>query len=238
MYTVVLMTALTAAPSSQGWLRGCHGCCAARCHAAASSAYSSGGYGAGYYGCYGCYAGALGRASYSSGSYGWAGGVSPYQCHSYGGCQACSGCYSGCACNGYARHTAPTEAAPPSGTPPVMPGAKPEKIEKPLPPPPLPKKTTEEQARARVIVDMPADATLYVDGQLMALPSGARRIFQTPQLIAGQSYYYELKAEVIRDGRTVSAQQRLVLRPGDVATANFAELGRTGDATARAGHSR
>lgn len=146
----------------------------------------------------------------------------PFQCH------GCYGCYSGWACYGYPqpRHTAPIEPAPPSTTP--------EKKPAPLPPPPLDKKKTEEQARARVIVDLPADARLFVDGQFMNTTS-ARRIFQTPELIAGQAYYYELKAEVIRDGQTITAQQRVILRPGEMTTASFAELGRTRDATAQAG---
>jgi uncharacterized protein (TIGR03000 family) len=103
-----------------------------------------------------------------------------------------------------------------------------------LPPPPIDRKKNEEQARARVIVDLPADAKLFVDGQYMHTTS-ARRMIQTPELIAGNVYYYELKAEIVRDGQTISAQQRVILRAGEIATASFADLGRPRDATALAG---
>ncbi len=235
MYSVVLMAALTTAPSAQSWHRGgchgchsCHGCYATRGYVAAACTCSYGCYGSGCYGCYGCYGSPWYGASYTSGSYGCAVGVVPvYQCH------GCYGCYGGWSCYGYPTHHAVTESAPPSTTvPEKKPATKPGKIEET--PPPLERKKTEEQARARVIVDVPADAKLFVDGQLINTTS-ARRIFQTPELIAGQTYYYELTAEVIRDGQTISASQRVILRPGQAATASFADLGRRSDATAQAG---
>ncbi|MFO0969428.1 MAG: TIGR03000 domain-containing protein [Gemmataceae bacterium] len=86
--------------------------------------------------------------------------------------------------------------------------------------------------RARVVIDVPADAKLYIDGHLMKTTS-ARRIFQTPDLVAGQTYFYDLKVEVVREGKTLSETQRVLLRPGYSATASFATMDRAETATAR-----
>jgi uncharacterized protein (TIGR03000 family) len=230
MYSIVLMAALTTAPTTQSWHRGgchgCQGCYGTRGYVAASCSCSC--YCSGSYGCYGCYGSPWYGASYTSGSYGYGVGVVPVlQCH------GCYGCYGGWSCYGYPTQQAHVEPAPPSTTPDKGPAPKPGKTfeEAPLP---KEKKGNEEQARARVIVDLPADAKLYVDGQLMNAAS-ARRIFQTPNLAPGQLYYYDLKAEVIRAGQTITSNQKVILRPGRAATVSFADLGQRRDATAQAG---
>src|SRR5947209_7868460 len=90
---------------------------------------------------------------------------------------------------------------------------------------PAPRKTTglSSPDRARVVVDVPADAKLYVDGQLMKTQSD-HRVFNTPALRPGQAYYYDVKAEVVRDGETKSETKRIVVRGGETARASFAEL--------------
>jgi uncharacterized protein (TIGR03000 family) len=118
----------------------------------------------------------------------------------------------------------------PEGRPETKPGKTYE--EAPLPKPPIPK--SGEQARVKVIIDLPADAKLFVDGQRMNGTS-SRRMFQTPELIPGQTYYYELRAEIERDGQTITANQRIILQPGRDVAASFAELGQRRDATARTG---
>ena len=216
MYSVVLLAALTTAPSSQAWLRSrCHGChgCYATCGCVAPACTCSYSYScSGCYGCHGCHGGCYGVYSGFNGY--------PSQCH------GCYGCYAGWSCYGYPVRFAPAESAPPSIIRPLD-NKTPGKIEQA--PPPKDKKKTEE-ARARVIVDVPADAKLFVDRQLMSMTS-ARRIFQTPELNEGQTYFYDLTAEVIRDGQTVTASQRVILRPGQAATASFADLGQRRDAT-------
>jgi uncharacterized protein (TIGR03000 family) len=76
---------------------------------------------------------------------------------------------------------------------------------------------------ARVRVKLPADADLFVDGVRVPLTSEVRS-FQTPKLEAGRSYYYTLKADVVRDGRTVSASKRVTVEPGKETTVEFANL--------------
>src|SRR4051812_43850254 len=57
-------------------------------------------------------------------------------------------------------------------------------------------------ARATVMVRMPVDAHLYVDGQWANL-SSAERTFTTPELQPGNDYYYSIRAEAVRNGQTV-----------------------------------
>ena len=67
------------------------------------------------------------------------------------------------------------------------------------------KLTTEGKDVARVTVKLPADARLYVDNVVCPLSSDTRT-FNTPELEVGRSYFYTLKAEVIRDGETAHPQ--------------------------------
>lgn len=77
---------------------------------------------------------------------------------------------------------------------------------------------------ARVTVKLPADARLYVDGVLCPLTS-ATRSFNTPELDAGQRYYYTLKAQVVRDGETLSSTpQRVLVEAGKQVTVEFKDL--------------
>jgi uncharacterized protein (TIGR03000 family) len=93
-------------------------------------------------------------------------------------------------------------------------------------PVPAPKKVGElkDQSKAQLIVELPASAKLYVDDHLMTSTSG-RRVFNTPVLQQGQTYYYIVRAEVNRDGMTYSSSQRVVIRPGDIMQTNFRDLG-------------
>jgi uncharacterized protein (TIGR03000 family) len=110
---------------------------------------------------------------------------------------------------------------------PAAPAAEPEKV-------PAPKKTTMEgSGPARLIVSLPADAKLYVDGTAMKT-SSAERTFNTPPLEPGQAYYYMLRAEVVRDGQTKAESMRVIVRAGEVARASFPGLDSNVTATAQA----
>ena len=76
---------------------------------------------------------------------------------------------------------------------------------------------------ARVTVKLPADARLYVDGVLCPLKS-ATRSFNTPELDAGQRYFYMLRAEVVRDGVKRDAEQRVTVEAGKQVTVEFKDL--------------
>jgi uncharacterized protein (TIGR03000 family) len=94
-------------------------------------------------------------------------------------------------------------------------GAKPEEAPKPKP-----KTGTEESnlgspTSATLIVTLPADAKLSVDGYATTSTSSVRR-FITPSLDAGRDYYYTLKAEVMNEGKTEVITKRVVVRSGEV----------------------
>jgi uncharacterized protein (TIGR03000 family) len=194
-------------------------------------------------GCYGCYGNGWGGPWYAHG-YGVGHGPS-----SFG--SACFGCYGTSsfpdfgACYGGGWHgdggwhgspaagpvyadsavvpapvVSPPAAAPaaPATTPPTMPPAN----EGNVVPPPKKEDGAAAANRGRVVVELPTDARLYIDDQLMKTASG-RRVFRTPALDGDQTYYYILRAEVVREGATFTQTKRVVVRAGEVARASFTE---------------
>ncbi len=147
----------------------------------------------GCYGCAGCY-GCYG----CNGCYGCHGGG--WQCH---GCYGCYGCHG---CTGYAPGV-----VIPSGP------------EKAPPPKEEKEKKGEAASKAKLIVEVPADAKLYIDDQLMKIES-PRRVFNTPRLDKDQAYYYILRVQVVREGKTYSETRRVIIRAGDEVRASFPEL--------------
>jgi uncharacterized protein (TIGR03000 family) len=93
-------------------------------------------------------------------------------------------------------------------------------------------KKSEVPTRARLIVEVPADAKLYIDGQQMKTTSAVRS-FHTPELEPGQLYYYEVKAEVVRDGKATTQTKRVIVKAGEVIRARFPGLETEGVANAR-----
>jgi uncharacterized protein (TIGR03000 family) len=79
--------------------------------------------------------------------------------------------------------------------------------------PPEKKKTALAPTQGAVVVHLPDDARLYVDGQPSSLTSPTRRIV-TPDLVVGQDYVYTLKAEAVRNGQTVEQQKKIFVRAG------------------------
>jgi uncharacterized protein (TIGR03000 family) len=76
---------------------------------------------------------------------------------------------------------------------------------------------------AKVTVMLPNDAKLFIDGVECPLTSNPR-IFETPRLEAGRQYYYTLKAEVVRDGRTKADSRRVVVEAGRTTQVEFKDL--------------
>jgi uncharacterized protein (TIGR03000 family) len=111
---------------------------------------------------------------------------------------------------------------------PVVPGTpEKKKTDGDLPMPKEKKKPAEDTSvRARLTVELPQGARLFVDGSPVKATS-AKRSFITPPLQAGQTYYYDLRAEMIRDGQTVAVSRRVLVRPGQEAHASFPELQET-----------
>jgi uncharacterized protein (TIGR03000 family) len=74
-----------------------------------------------------------------------------------------------------------------------------------------------------VIVKLPTEAQLFVDGVPCTLTSDTRS-FDTPTLEPGKAYSYRLRAEIVRDGQTFSDNRRLTVRSGEPATVDFGDL--------------
>lgn len=212
-----------------GYVVGCsgaYGCSGYGC----SSSYgcSSGRHGGGLFGRHGCNGGGLfgkhrnrGCSSYCSGGYVCGGG---YACSgaygvcsgAYGVCSGaygaghvvCSGAYGagvihGCAggygCSGGVIIDAPK--APPA-----------EKLKE------MPKEKGKTGASlnqpATIVVELPADAKLLID-DAATRSTDTVRSFVTPELAPEKTFSYTLKAEIVRDGQTLTATQKVTVRAGE-----------------------
>jgi uncharacterized protein (TIGR03000 family) len=76
---------------------------------------------------------------------------------------------------------------------------------------------------AKVLVQVPEDAKLYVDGVPCPLDS-ATRTFETPKIEPGRKYYYTVKAEVVRNGEKLSESRRVFVEAGRQTTVDFRNL--------------
>ena len=209
MYTVVLMAAITSGHAATGqWhagnpCRGCFGC---------YGGYPGSGYNYmvanGYQSAFSTYAPVAGASIYAP-----AGAASVF------GCRGCYGCYGGWSCYGVPLPGHGYWSEP-------VPGTDKKKVEE-TPPPreqvPAPKEKKKEQVRARLTIDVPAEAKVFLDGQLMNWAAGKRE-FQTPDLEPGLTYYYDLRAEIVRNGETLAEAQRIILRPGEIVAVAFPSL--------------
>jgi len=203
MYSVVLMMALSGGTEStdfggrkcHGSDGGCHGNVAASCNG----------------GCHGK------RAGLFSGHKKKCHGEAP-ACHgSRGGLfhrnKGCHGCHGEPACSG----PAPAPACCGGG---VAPGKTMEPKAMPKETIPTPPAKTETSARATIVVTVPADARLTVDGNPTSSTS-ERRTFLTPALETGADFVYTIRAEVVRDGRSVIETQRVTVRGGETTNVPF-----------------
>jgi uncharacterized protein (TIGR03000 family) len=98
----------------------------------------------------------------------------------------------------------------------------------PVPPKQEPKKDDKKSSvlptQGTVVVHLPADANLTVDGTEVTLTSATRKLV-TPQLDPGRDYYYTLKATVERDGKTLTVRKRVWVRAGTEAVVDFGDIG-------------
>ncbi len=75
-------------------------------------------------------------------------------------------------------------------------------------------------APARITVQLPTSARLFVDNVECPLTSSSRS-FLTPGLERGRRYYYTLRMEVIRDGQVVRDSRRVVVGAGATVQVDF-----------------
>lgn len=79
----------------------------------------------------------------------------------------------------------------------------------------------------KVTVRLPAAAKLFVDGKEANLTNRGTRSFFTPRLERNQDYFYTVKAEMTRNGQTVSESKRVVVRAGQVSGVDFGDMSNT-----------
>jgi uncharacterized protein (TIGR03000 family) len=227
MYSLVLLATMTASSATPGFFWGCgKGRCGGYGGWGGYSCYAYGG----CYGSWSCYGGWGGYGGmgcyYQMGSgYGCIGGCYGRYGNGYGGYGG-YGCFGGSTISPYGSVYSP---AAPSGT---MTAPKPEQVPAPKPEPGGKSKAAIDH-QAKLIVELPADAKLYIDDQPMKTSSG-RRVFRTPALDRGQAYYYILRAEVTRDGKPQTATKRVIVRAGQEVRAAFPELATPVETTAAA----
>jgi uncharacterized protein (TIGR03000 family) len=92
-----------------------------------------------------------------------------------------------------------------------MPQKGPEKV----PPPKTTggEKETALPAPATIVVRLPAEAKLLIDDAATTSTSDVR-VFASPSLEPGKDFYYTLKGELVREGRTLSTSQVVKVRAG------------------------
>ena len=214
MYSMVLMAALTTGGTAPDchFRCGCNGGGYGGCYGAGYG----GAYGSCYGGCYGCYGGCQGWGGCYGAGYGCWGGYSSW------------GCGGGCLGTYYGAPTYPGSIVPSGGQIIVPKG---EQLG--LPPEVKKKETMAAPSRAKLVVELPADAKLFIDDLPMKTTSGTRT-FSTPTLAQGQSYYYIVRAEVMRDGKPVTESRRVIVRAGQTVRAEFKDLEVEAVRTARA----
>jgi len=244
MYSLILMAAVAAGPETTafgGKWRSCYGCyggCYSACYGCYGGCYSAchgccGGY---YTSCHGCFGGFFHKhkarcfgcfgGCYSAcfGCYGSCYGYAAcYGC--YGSCYGCTGCFGIPYVGGIVIDPAPIPPAqpvPPAQPTPAEP-AKPETKTSYFPSIPGTENPRGTSAAAHLSLELPADAILYVDGQKIP-GTGTLRKFHTPELPLGKAFFYELRAEILLDGKLEVEEARIIVRAGDQLNRSFSKL--------------
>jgi uncharacterized protein (TIGR03000 family) len=214
MYSAVLMLALTAGNEAIDFGKhrchggsdyGCSGAAVvANCPPACSHAVAARCHGGTVgYGCsapvaYGC-----STACHSSCHGGLFARMRERKCHCQPTCSVAYGCATTYGCT--------------SGVPVVPPPMKKEmpkgeKIEGP--------KKASVNVPATIVISLPADARLIVDGASTSSTS-ERRTLVTPVLEGDSTYVYTMQAEVTREGRVLTQTQQVTVRGGETSNVQF-----------------
>jgi uncharacterized protein (TIGR03000 family) len=150
--------------------------------------------------------------------------VTPCVSSCFGGCGVgvVSGVPSaGCGCGGGGDVISAPTMAPSIGTPTPAPTPAPAlPVTPPAPGAARPQTGTERNDAGTVTIWVPEDAKVYVNGYLTR-STGNRRQYVSYGLKAGLSYRYEVRAEVVRDGKTIEESHVVTLGAGDRTTVAF-----------------
>jgi uncharacterized protein (TIGR03000 family) len=209
MYSVILMAAMaTSTAEAPSFGHKSSSCCGCQGGLYLHSAC---------YGCSGCWGGCSGCWGSCYGCYG-----------GYAACYGCMGCY-GVYDGGWSGYGAvhdggmaypggnPMDTKGP-GAPPASPPAAPPAA--PVAPGAPPKSGTS----AKLIIEKPADAKIFVDDRLVK-SEGTRQTFATPVLDPALAYFYTVRVETVRDGKPTSETRRVIVRAGDTVQEAFNDAG-------------
>ncbi len=92
-----------------------------------------------------------------------------------------------------------------------------------IPVAPIPKATSDTPMGANLKFTVPANTKLFVDGK-PAPGTGTERAFYTPALAVGQKFFYDVKAELMVDGKLVVEEKRVIVEAGAKLTESFPKL--------------
>jgi uncharacterized protein (TIGR03000 family) len=79
----------------------------------------------------------------------------------------------------------------------------------------------EDQDAARIRIELPPGAKLFVDGQPVDATSGQ---FHTPPLPRGRTFTYDMKAEVTVNGKVIVEEKTITVKAGETTTEKFGKL--------------
>ena len=99
----------------------------------------------------------------------------------------------------------------PSAPPSVIPLTTPQLPTLPQPQPQPPQAAA--SFRAVVVVKAPLDAAVLANGEVIE-HAKTEQTFVTPNLKPGKTYFYEFRAEAVRDGKTVTLHQKVTVKAG------------------------
>ena len=130
-------------------------------------------------------------------------------------------------CGGYAvaPYAAPAYAAPAYAAPAyAAPTPAPAPAEA-IPALPAPKPQATASYQATVVVKAPMDATITVNGQSLD-HAKAEQVFASPDLEQGKAYAYDFQVQMVRDGKTVTRNEKVTVKAGQQSRVDFSELSR------------
>lgn len=82
--------------------------------------------------------------------------------------------------------------------------------------------------KASILVKVPAEAKVFIDSYQMKSTS-MERLFTSPELEPGKSYYYTIRVVVDRDGKKFEESRRVLIRSGETSRLAFDSLDKSRD---------
>jgi uncharacterized protein (TIGR03000 family) len=246
MYSLVLMAAIGTGPGTAGSdqpagvvvgspvvVSGCTGCTGCTGYVASCHGCGGGRFLGHRQSCHGCCGGTVAVRSHGCG-----GGFLGHK-HSCHGCCGGYSCFGSCSgyitqsawgnCHGCCGGFGPTTYAYPAYSTPIVTGAAPFYHVGPshIAPPPVVIPPSDqpkiEKKGASLKFNLPAGAALYVDG-VKTPGEGEERAFFTPPLEAGQKFFYDVRAEIMIDGKAFTEEKRVIVEAGAEIAETFPKM--------------